>query len=301
MKRILVTGSEGFIGKALCRRIRANQDEYSLFTLDRIGGGTNHSIIDITSTDLNSELERVNPDILIHLAGNVSVKFSLENPLADFQVNAMGTLAVLLGSLETSCSNFIYLTSGGAIYDSSARLPVNEEGPIRPTSPYGLSKLIGEQYLNLLTRERMNWTSFALSNCYGPVREHNQGVIYSIWRDLSNGIRPTIHGLNVSRDFIYIDDVVDAILLACEKPSNRRLNLSSGKSIALMELLEKIQRILKTNLTPNILPNKPGDILTSCLDNSKLKTLLGWEPKISLDSGLNLSLASNDFGVKSQP
>ena len=298
MKRILITGSEGFIGRALCRRLQANLEQYSLFTLDRIGIGTNHSVVDITSKDLESAIKRVDPDILIHLAGNVSVKYSVENPFTDFQVNALGTLAVITSSLKTRCSNFIYLTSGGAIYDPLASLPVNENSPLGPTSPYGLSKLIGEQYLKMLVTGKMNWTSLALSNCYGPVMEQKQGFIYSMWCDLSKGVRPSINGTNVSRDFVYIDDVLDAILLACEKPLNGRINVSSGTSTRLTKVLESMQKILGTNLSPWILPNSPGDVLVSCLDNSYIKEFLGWEPKVNLDQGLFMSLAHIELDEK---
>lgn len=290
MKRILVTGSEGFIGKRLCRRLSRMNHNYNLFTLDRIGMGVNHSAIDITSKSLESEIIRISPDIIIHLAGNVSVKFSVENPLADFQANALGTLAVVSSALKTSCSNFLYLTSGGAIYNSSESFPFTEDSPTKPTSPYGLSKLIGEQYLGLLAAEGLNWTSLAVSNCYGSVYEQKQGVIYSMWRDLMDGISPRIYGANVSRDFIYIEDVIDIIVMACEKPSNRRLNVSSGTSVTLTQLLEKIQMIMNTNIQPIILPISPGDVPTSSLDNSNARKSLGWIPKTDLDQGLRFSL-----------
>lgn len=293
MKRILVTGSEGFIGKRLCKQLRILNYKYTLFTLDRIGTGVNHTVVDITSNSLESEILRINPDIIIHLAGNVSVKFSIENPLADFQVNALGTLAVVSSALKTKCSNFLYLTSGGAIYNSSERFPFTEDSPTKPKSPYGLSKLIGEQYLDLLATEGLNWTSLAVSNCYGSVYEQKQGVIYSMWRDLMDGVSPRIYGANVLRDFIYIDDVIEIILIACEKPSNRRLNVSFGTSITLSQLLEKIQMILHTNIQPIILPVSSRDVPTSSLDNSNARKFLGWVPKTNLDQGLRLSLAHN--------
>lgn len=291
-KKILVTGSHGFIGHALCKRIRRDRPEYALFTLDRAGSGPNHSKIDINSEEVGSVFESVRPDTVVHLAGNVSVKFSLENPKVDFQINAMGTLAVLLNAIQANCHNFLYVTSGGAIYDSHSSLPLREQSPEKPSSPYGLSKLMGEHYLRILANGKMNWTSLALSNCYGQVTEQNNGVIHSFWKTLSSGATPTIHGRTVSRDFIFIDDVLDAIMIAIENPLNQRVHISSGKSTAILEVLSKMQNILGTNVTPNIQDTVPGTVETNCLDNSLAFELWGWRPKIDLETGLPLSLLS---------
>ena len=289
-KRILVTGSHGFIGRALCERIRRDRPDFELFTLDRTGSGQNHSEVDINSEKVGSVFESIQPDIVVHLAGNVSVKFSLENPIVDFQINAMGTLTIITNAIKTNCRNFLYVTSGGAIYDPNSSLPLSEQSPERPLSPYGLSKLIGEQYLRILAREKMNWTSLALSNCYGRVTEQKTGMIYSFWKSLSSGITPIVYGRTVSRDFIFIDDVVDALMIAIENPINQRVHISSGKSTAILDVLSRMQRILGTNVNPNIQDKVPGTLETSCLSNSLAFEMWGWKPKIDLGRGLILSL-----------
>jgi len=288
--RILVTGSEGFIGKALHQRLLSNPRLYELFTIDRNGFGANHRTVDITSDKLDSAVVKINPATIIHLAGNVSLQFSIENPLADFKSNAFGTLNLILSALKTQCRNFIYITSGGAIYDTSAALPVGETALINPVSPYGLSKSIGEEYLRLLADGQLNWTSLALSNCYGSVREQKKGFIFSMWRDLSEGTRPKVYGPTVSRDFIYIRDVLDAIELAIETPTNRRVNISSGRGITLIDLYSKITHLLDSRIDPEILPFSPKGVFESCLDNSLARDLLGWSPKVDIDEGLRLSL-----------
>jgi UDP-glucose 4-epimerase len=293
-QRILITGSEGFIGKALSRRLSSSPGKYELFTLDRNGFGTNHRVVDITSKQLDLVITEINADTIIHLAGNVSVKFSIENPLDDLKVNALGTLAIVKSALKTRCRNIIYINSGGAIYDSSAQLPFDEKTPTKPVSPYGLSKLIGEQYLSLLADGHMSWTSLALSNCYGSVQEQKKGFIYSMWRDLSAGISPKINGATVSRDFIYIEDVLDAIELAIKNPANCRLNISSNRSITLLELFSKLSKALASSLEPEILPSLSGEVADSCLDNSLAMDVLGWKPRVGIDEGLRLSLLSNN-------
>ena len=289
-QKILITGSEGFLGKALCRRLSSSRGKYELYTLDRNGTGTNHRVVDITSNQLDLAITEINADTIIHLAGNVSVKFSIENPLVDFKVNAMGTLAIVKSALKTRCRNLIYINSGGAIYDSSARLPSDEKTPTKPSSPYGLSKLIGEQYLSLLADGNLGWTSLALSNCYGPVREQKKGFIYSVWRDLSAGLSPKIYGAFVSRDFIYIEDVLDAIELAMETSINGRLNISSNRDVYLLDLFNKVRQVLHSSVQPIILPQNTQEITNSCLENSLAKELLGWEPKVDIDEGVKRSL-----------
>jgi UDP-glucose 4-epimerase len=262
--------------------------------LDRNGSGSNHRVVDITSEQLDLVINEINADTIIHLAGNVSVKFSIENPLVDFKVNAMGTLAIVKGALKTQCRNLIYINSGGAIYDSSAPLPFDEKTPTKPASPYGLSKLIGEQYLSLLADGSMSWTSLALSNCYGSVQEQKKGFIYSMWRDLGAGITPKIYGAAVSRDFIYIEDVLDAIELAINTPANCRLNISSNRSITLLELFSKLKKALASSLEPEILPSSSREVVDSYLDNSLAMDVLGWKPRVGIDEGLRRSLLSNN-------
>lgn len=292
-KRILVTGSEGFIGRALCKRIVRYKDSYVLFTLDRSGIGSNHFKVDINSEKIETIFNKIQPDIVVHLAGNVSVKFSLENPREDFRVNAMGSLNVIHSALQTNCNNLIYITSGGAIYDPDTPLPITEKSVENPQSPYGLSKLIGEQYLRLLVDGKREWSSLALSNCYGEVTEQKTGVIHALWNSLSSGLTPIVFGDSLERDFIFIDDVVDALIFAIEKPLNQRVHVSSGKSTPIIEVLSKIQAILGTKITPIVQNRIPGDVEKNCLDNSLALAKWGWRPKVDLDKGLSLSLKSN--------
>ena len=287
LRRILVTGSGGFIGKSLCDQLAQYKNDYEVFTLDRSVGGIRHIQADITIDNLDYEIRRINPDVIVHLAGNVSVPFSIRYPSEDFNVNARGTLAVLLGSKHTDCKNFIYVTSGGAIYDSSARLPVTEESPINPISPYGLSKYIAEGYVRVLSEERMSgWSSLALSNTYGSVQVQKRGVIYKFWEDISNSIHPTIFGARVSRDFIHIDDVINALIKVIKTPVNTRINISSNTSTKLVDLLAEMQRILGSNYEPVIKDAPHGEVGISQLSNKKAQELLNWKPKIDLFRGL---------------
>ena len=291
MKRVLVTGSSGFIGSALCRQLDQMKEIYQVYTLNRSGEGQNHIRADITIDNLTSKIIDINPEVIVHLAGNVSVPFSVEFPLEDFNVNARGTLALLLAAKNTGCKNFVYVTSGGAIYDSSAPIPFNESSPINPVSPYGLSKYVGEGYVRVLSEARgSEWSSLAISNVYGSVRLQKQGVVYRFWNDLQNGIIPRVFGASVARDFIHIHDVVDALIKVIEKPVNCRINISSNTSTKLLDLLGEIINIMGSDTSPTIEEAKFGDVIVSQLDNSKAKNLISWYPQVDLMNGLERSL-----------
>ncbi len=287
MKRVLITGSEGFIGKSLCNQLSQHKENYEVFTLSRSPGQVRHICADITVDNLAPRIRDINPEIIIHLAGNVSVPFSIKYPLEDFNINARGTLAVLLASEQTDCKNFIFVTSGGAIYDSKAPLPLTEFSPINPISPYGLSKYIAEGYVRVLSEARKSeWSSLALSNAYGSVKIQRQGVIYRFWDDISNGIKPTIFGAEVSRDFIHIDDVVNALIKVIEKPVNSRLNISSNTSTKLVDLLAEMQCIMGSSLEPLIQDSSLGEVGASQLCNKRAQELLSWAPRMDLFSCL---------------
>lgn len=291
LKRVLVTGSSGFIGSALCRQLDQMKEIYQVYTLNRSGDGQNHIRADITIDNLTSKLIDINPEVIVHLAGNVSVPFSVEFPLEDFNVNARGTLALLLAAKKTDCKNFVYVTSGGAIYDSSATIPFKESAPINPVSPYGLSKYVGEGYVRVLSEARgSEWSSLAISNVYGSVKIQKQGVVYRFWNDIQNGISPTVFGASVSRDFIHIDDVVCALIKVIEQPVNCRINISSNTSTKLIDLLGKIINIMGSDTRPTIEGAKFGDVIVSQLDNSKAKDLVSWYPQVDLINGLERSL-----------
>lgn len=291
LKRILVTGSEGFIGKALCKQLSQMEEMYEIFTLDRSGSGVNHICADITKESFCTIVQQINPEVVVHLAGNVSVNHSLKFPMDDFDVNAKGTLSLLLAIESTDCSNFVFVTSGGAIYDSKGPMPLNEMSAVNPISPYGLSKYFAEGYVRVLCElKKLAWTSLALSNVYGSVKDQKQGVIFRFWDDITHGIEPTIFGRDAARDFIYIDDVVKALIMVIEKPVNTRINISSNTSTKLVDLLLTIQEMMKTNLKPKILDLPKAEVAVSQLDNSKARHLLGWEPSTKLNSGLKKSL-----------
>jgi UDP-glucose 4-epimerase len=295
MRHVLVTGAEGFIGKKTCAFLA--KTGYQVTTLDKNESSQefNHLKIDISDKSIGDRLKEIKPDVIVHLAAQIDVLGSFEQPLLDLRSNGEGTLNLISASIESGCENFVYIASGGAIYDSNQSLPIQETGIEFPVSPYGLTKLLGEGYVRVLSEKAgTQWSSLALSNCYGPVLEHGRGVIFQFWKALSNGKPPFINGKSVTRDMIHVDDVCRAIALAIEKPTNSRVNISSGKEVSLVELFQNISKELHTKIAPELREHIIGEVERSALDNKKAADLLGWVPMISLEVGIRDSLPKKD-------
>ena len=287
MEKILIVGSEGFIGKALTESLKSSEDK--IFTMDiKPSSFEGHFQIDITnSLDIFNSIKSIMPDRVIHLAAQIDVRKSFVDPEQDLRINGLGLLNVLTASIESGCKNFCYIHSGGAVYDSDGELPISEDGAELPVSPYGLTKSLGEGYVRVLSEKAgINWSSLALSNCFGPVEQHGRGVIFSFAKSLKNGEQVIINGPETTRDFIYIDDVVSAILLAIDKPTNCRINISSGIETNLLELYSMVSKILEVNISPKIIPATFGEITRSALSNFRAKELLRWSPVNNLNDGL---------------
>ena len=291
MQTVLVTGSEGFIGRQTVRHMK--QLGFVVFTTDLKDSdeAQNHRVADLSDINCWSSFQEIFPDIIIHLGAQVDVRDSFLNPTNDLMVNALGTLKLLEYGISKGVKNFIYINSGGAIYGAGQELPTQESQNDFPISPYGATKLLAESYVRILcSRFNMQWTSLALSNCYGPVNEHGKGVIYEFCKSLDARERSVINGKDVTRDFIYIGDVLRAIEKACAKPVNARINISSNSETSLSQLYAEICNLKKA--PENCIYNEPapGEVLRSRLDNSLAKELLGWEPTVGLRAGLTLSL-----------
>jgi len=216
---------------------------------------------------------------------------SFKNPIGDLGINGIGTLNILQAAISSEVSHFIYLNSGGAIYDPLSELPIVESAGIRPLSPYGISKFIGESYVRILCEENgIGWTSLGLSNCYGPISENKKGVIYKFVESFSRQEAPVIYGEDMTRDFIYIDDVVDAITKTLNSPANCRVNISSGIETNIVQLFFKIRELLGSKLEPIIAEARFGEIQRNSLSNSLALDVLGWSPTTPLGEGLIKSL-----------
>jgi len=292
MKKVAIVGAAGFIGARLVSKLKS--ENFDVFELDLVNksGSLNYRYLDLKKSDVMKILSEIQPDIVIHLAAQTSVLASFEDTHSDMLVNALGTLKLVESAINVDCDHFIYINSGGAIYSRNSNMPIKEDSIVKPESPYGLSKLTGESYLELLSNKHgMQWSSLALSNCYGPVIENPKGVIFEFWNAIRKSVTPYINGIEVTRDFIYIDDVVDAIFLTISRPTCCRVNISSGVETSILEVFELISKEMNFTVTPDIRPHISGEVFRSVLDNSLAHELLGWTPKIPIREGISISIA----------
>ena len=300
MDKVLVTGALGFIGYHTCLYLASKG--YSIVGLDNASRGRIErknkleeqdipvEIADIRdNNDLTRIFDKYKPDMIVHAAALISVDESFEKPLLYEDVNARGTITLVLAANKYGAERFVYISSA-AVYGNPVRLPISEDHPVDPLSPYGASKLAGEYYVKTLFGGNGGAVTLRLFNVYGLGQNPEYaGVISKFLERLAEGKPPIIFGTGEqTRDFIHVEDVARAI----EKALTIRLeeymvfNIGTGKRISIRELAELMIKLFGLNLEPVYGPPRRGDIMHSYADISRAKRILGWHPSISLEEGL---------------
>jgi UDP-glucose 4-epimerase len=294
-KRILVTGGAGFIGSHLCKKLSEFTNNLTVY--DNLSSGKVENVkhlpkVHFVKADILN-LKKLNsqekPDLIYHLAAQVVVPYSMENPTEDFETNARGTLNILEKARKDDAR--LVFASSAAVYGNTTKLPTPETYGFNPASCYGLSKVVGEQYCNMYSKQYgLDITIVRFSNVYGP---KSHGVIPDFIDKLSrNPEKLEIIGTGLqSRDFVHISDVVDALILSAvnEDAIGETYNIGFGKTTKIIDLAKMILKILglskKTVITTTNVPWQ-GDINTIWFDITKIKKELKWQPKISLEDNL---------------
>jgi nucleoside-diphosphate-sugar epimerase len=236
---------------------------------------------------------------VLHQAALSSVPRSVADPHASHEVNATGTLNLLLAAREAGVARFIYASSSSAYGDSPTQ-PKVETMATAPLSPYAISKLAGEQYCRVFTTlYGLETVALRYFNVFGPRQDPNSeyaAVVPRFMTAVLGGRAPTIYGDGrQSRDFTYIDNAVDANLKACEAPTaavGRAYNIACGKRATLLEMLGLIEKITGRTARPTHEPARPGDVRDSLADIGAARKLLGYEPGVTLEEGLRRTAAS---------
>lgn len=294
-RKILVTGGAGFLGSHLVNRLVKLNNTVIVFddVLPSSRGGINLTGAEFIQGSIfrNGDIERLvkmNFDILFHIAASASVPKSVQDPEADFFSNALGTLKMLKLAKEKNVKKFIF-PSSVSIFDNQNKMPLTENAKIKVSSPYGASKLAGESYCYAFHRcYRLNTNVIRLFNVYGPGM--NKYVIYDIVSKLRNNPKKIeiMGDGNQVRDYLYIEDTIDAFLLIAEKGlPGEDYNVSSGKPTKIINLVFKIAETMGIDDLKIKPTNRswPGDIKEWCAGISKIKRL-GFKVKMSLDEGL---------------
>jgi len=287
--RILVTGSSGLIGGCVSEKLRGRHE---VFGLDLKPSPYTTIVGDIRSYDL-VEKAVSSVDAVIHCAAQTSVFRSIEDPLFDSENNVIGTLNLLEAARKSKkLKRFVYISSA-SVYGFPEYVPIDEDHPCRPISPYGVSKLTGELYARIYHEiYRVPTVCIRPFNVYGRGQDPSSpysGVISKFLDRIIRGLPLVIHGDGwQTRDFIHVDDVADMIIMTmeCEEAVGETFNCGTGREVSINELARIMISISGYDLEIEHSDPRPGDIKRSYADTRKVEKILGFKPKISLEEGL---------------
>ncbi len=305
-RKILVTGGAGFIGYHLCSKLAGLTDNLTIY--DNLSSGTTENVKDVPRAkfvqgdilDLPKLLSQPKHDLIYHLAAQVVVGYSMENPLVDFETNAKGTLHILEKARKDDAK--VVFASSAAVYGNPTVFPTPESYGFHPFSCYGLSKVVGEEYCQMYREQyglEVIITRFA--NVYG-LRCH--GVIHDFLEKLAkNPDKLEIMGTGMQcRDFVHVSDVVAALELLGQKDeiNGEVYNLGLGKTVSILELADMILTILnlkdRTQVTTTGV-SWQGDVTKIWFDITKAKKELAWTPKVTLEESIKEVIADRKIKI----
>jgi UDP-glucose 4-epimerase len=305
--RVLVTGAAGFIGSTLVDRLIA--DGHDVTGLDDLSSGKLANLADaraankerrgafsftrmsVTSDDLPAAVAKARPEVICHLAAQIDVRKSVADPLHDATTNVVGTINLLNAAVAAGVRKVVFTSSGGSIYGTQTRLPVSERVKPAPESPYAASKAAGELYLHAFWKmHQLQYTALALANVYGPRQDpHGEAGVVAIFGTAMLTGKPTKvfgDGAN-TRDYVFVDDVVEAFVRATGDGGNdRRFNIGTGIQTTDRELHTRVANAVGVADDPEYAPPRVGDARSIALDASAARAGLGWEPWTPLDEGI---------------
>jgi UDP-glucose 4-epimerase len=302
MARLLVTGGAGFIGSHVAQRLVAEGHEVAVIDnlstgrRENLPAGARFFLCDITSPEAAEIIRNFRPQVLVHHAAQMNVRFSVADPMADARDNILGSLNLFQAAVDAGVEKIIFASTGGAIYGDAAPIPARESDPALPDCPYGIAKLAIEHYLRFYYQEyRIIPVCLRYGNVYGP-RQNGQGeagvVAIFIEKFLADQ-QPVINGDGLqTRDFVYVGDVVAANLKALAYPAPGVFNIGTGRETDILTIYLELQQLAASPRGPVHGPPKPGEQRRSALEISLAKEKLDWQPTVSLKEGLALTWAA---------
>jgi UDP-glucose 4-epimerase len=319
VNRCLITGGCGFIGTSLIKKIIKDSESCEIQVLDNLSVGTKKNLEEVCDLKVSKENKKSGQNVflhvgdirnyedcfqaaqgmnsIVHLAANTGVEPSVEDPRMDLENNIIGTFNLLEAARNSGVQKFIFASSGAPAGEITP--PIHEEVPPHPVSPYGASKLAGEGYCSAYSRTfGINTTILRFGNVYGPRSMHKSSVIAKFIRKALAGEVCKIYGDGTqTRDFIYIDDLVNSILLALKFEGQGEIfQIATGTERTISEIAEILRKELnvhRISMRIEHTDKRLGDVNRNYADISKAKTILGWEPLIELSAGIKKTVESN--------
>ena len=303
--RALVTGGAGFIGSHLSGRLLDEGwevlvvDDLSSGHLDNLAEARERGRIKFHQADIRDAgfvpvVDHFAPDVIFHLAAQVSVVRSVEDPLFDASVNILGTVNLLEAARQAGVERVIFASSGGAIYGDRVKLPAREGYVKRPGAPYGISKKAVEDYFRFYAASYgVDFVTLGVSNVYGPRQDPfgEAGVVAIFTRLMLDGKRPVVYGDGMqTRDYLFVDDAVDAFVRAAGIGGGRYFNVGTGRETTVLELFRTIAAEVRFAQLPVFADPRPGETPRSVLDAHEAMQALHWDPWTSLEEGVAMTV-----------
>lgn len=306
-KTALVTGGAGFIGSHIADALIARRMKVSI--IDDLSTGKQRNLhpkadfykISLTNPKVGDVVREVRPDIIVHAAAQQDVRASVADPKRDAKVNIMGTLHVLEAAVDVKVRKNVFLSTGGAMYPSSGKPPFTEKIAPDPVSPYAIAKLAGEFYFRFFYEQHgVPYTTLRLANVFGPRQDASAvgGVVSIFAKRLLSGETVTLNGDGKqTRDYVFVNDVVQAVMAAIDSEFVGVCNIGTGKQTSLNQLFRLMNKLTKAKSKEHFGPAKAGEVPRSALDSSLAKKVLGWRAETGLEEGIRQTIEwFEDFG-----
>lgn len=299
--KILVTGGAGFIGSNVVDKfIDAGHevvvvDDLSSGKIENLNPKAKFYLMDICSDNLEKVFELEKPEIVDHHAAQKSVPKSVEDPIHDAEINVMGLLNILNNCVKYNVKKVIFVSSGGALSGDAEVIPTKETYIPDMIAPYAITKFVSEKYLHFYAvTHQLKYVSLRYANVFGPrqIPDGECGVLPIFMNNVLDGKPSRLLTYNdmprgTTRDYVYIDDICEANLLALTKGENEILNIGTGKELYIADLYDTMQQVMNSELPLILESERVGDVRRSAIDSSKAEKILGWSPKVSLSDGIN--------------
>ena len=294
---VLVTGGAGFIGSHIVDQFVGEGHRVSV--VDDLSTGKRKQVhreavfykLNVCDPRMERVFKKERPVVIVHMAAQMNVRKSTEDPVFDAEVNIIGTLQLLKLAVRYGARKILFASSGGTVYGEQEVFPASEAHPTRPLSPYGISKLTCEYYLEYYRRVAgLKYVVLRLANVYGPRQnaDGEAGVIAIFAQNMLRGEQPRINGNGFqTRDYVYVGDVVEAVRAVFVQPAEGIFNVGTGTETTVNEIFARLKELTNSPCQEIHGPAKKGEQLRSVLDASKLEKETAWAHAVSLSEGLD--------------